>query len=327
MWIEQAGEHLRAERPVRTDELDQRALRHLRDVVARARSRRSRRASRRPRAADRELRRREAAARRREDDSRAAGRVDHRLELAGLGLDRRPRVELARGEPAAEAVEAQDAVRLRDLLVEGALAQVRPLLLEMPDPARAEDDRRAFAVGRVGEARPRSRGSGSPGPCRRRVLARTGHLERWPVGPMRRAMARRHPWPCTRKWSGGSRFGRSGRARREVVQAVFDRLGPRSRLLRFGGAKNVLLRGRARAAGARRRRPPRARRARPAPADRDRTARARRAEAEVAFAVADDWQRRGVGTVLAERLAADARAAGIERCTRRCAPTTAPRWR
>ena len=27
----------------------------------------------------------------------------------------------------------------------------------------------------------------------------------------------------------------------EVVQAVFDRLGPRSRLLRFGGAKNVLL--------------------------------------------------------------------------------------
>src|SRR6266576_6715759 len=26
-----------------------------------------------------------------------------------------------------------------------------------------------------------------------------------------------------------------------VVQAVFDRLGPRSRLLRFGGAKNVLL--------------------------------------------------------------------------------------
>src|SRR2546423_14967754 len=27
----------------------------------------------------------------------------------------------------------------------------------------------------------------------------------------------------------------------EVVQAVFDRLGPRSRLLRFGGAKNALL--------------------------------------------------------------------------------------
>ena len=37
------------------------------------------------------------------------------------------------------------------------------------------------------------------------------------------------------------------------------------------------------------------------------------AEAEVAIAVADEWQRRGVGTFLADRLAADARAAGIER--------------
>jgi GNAT superfamily N-acetyltransferase len=37
------------------------------------------------------------------------------------------------------------------------------------------------------------------------------------------------------------------------------------------------------------------------------------AEAEVAVAVGDDWQRRGVGTVLADRLSADARAAGIAR--------------
>jgi len=34
--------------------------------------------------------------------------------------------------------------------------------------------------------------------------------------------------------------------------------------------------------------------------------------AEVAFAVVDELQCRGVGTVLVERLAADARAAGIE---------------
>ena len=34
--------------------------------------------------------------------------------------------------------------------------------------------------------------------------------------------------------------------------------------------------------------------------------------AEVAFAVADDWQHRGIGTLLVERLADDARAAGIE---------------
>jgi RimJ/RimL family protein N-acetyltransferase len=33
--------------------------------------------------------------------------------------------------------------------------------------------------------------------------------------------------------------------------------------------------------------------------------------AEVAFAVADEWQGRGVGTILVERLRDDARAAGI----------------
>jgi ribosomal protein S18 acetylase RimI-like enzyme len=102
---------------------------------------------------------------------------------------------------------------------------------------------------------------------------------------------------------------RSGEA--SVVQAVFDRLGPTSRLLRFGGAKTVLT-----------------------PNDLDLLSRvdadhlvlvalvggepigiARLVrdgeEADVAFAVADAWQHRGVGTILAERLAADARAAGI----------------
>jgi GNAT superfamily N-acetyltransferase len=98
----------------------------------------------------------------------------------------------------------------------------------------------------------------------------------------------------------------------EVVQAVFDRLGPRSRLLRFGGAKNVLL-----------------------PAELEQLARvdgdhhvlvawldgepvgiARLVRdgsvADVAFAVVDDLQGNGVGTVLSQRLAEDARAAGIE---------------
>jgi GNAT superfamily N-acetyltransferase len=97
------------------------------------------------------------------------------------------------------------------------------------------------------------------------------------------------------------------------VQAVFDRLGPRSRLLRFGGAKSVL-----------------------SPSDLGELSRVDERhhvlvawldgeaigiarlvrngdEAEVAVAVGDDWQRRGVGTVLADRLAADARAAGIAR--------------
>jgi GNAT superfamily N-acetyltransferase len=99
----------------------------------------------------------------------------------------------------------------------------------------------------------------------------------------------------------------------EVVQAVFDRLGPRSRLLRFGGAMNVLLAGELE---------------RLARVDGDhhvlvaydgrepvgiaRLVRDGR-EAEVAFAVADDWQGKGVGTLLADRLAAEARAAGIVR--------------
>jgi GNAT superfamily N-acetyltransferase len=97
----------------------------------------------------------------------------------------------------------------------------------------------------------------------------------------------------------------------EAVQAVFDRLGPRSRFLRFHGAKNVLT-----------------------PADLATLSRvdgthhvlvalvenrpigiARLVRdgdtAEVAFAVADEWQGRGVGTILVERLRDDARAAGI----------------
>lgn len=98
-----------------------------------------------------------------------------------------------------------------------------------------------------------------------------------------------------------------------VVQAVFDRLGKQSRRLRFGGAKNVLL-----------------------PQELERLARVDATHhvlvaylggepvgiarlvrdgdaAEVAFAVADDLQGKGVGTVLVERLAEDARAAGITR--------------
>lgn len=99
----------------------------------------------------------------------------------------------------------------------------------------------------------------------------------------------------------------------ETIQAVFDRLGPQSRLLRFGGAKNVLL-----------------------PSDLDLLSRVDHEHhvlvaivdgrpagiarlvrdgdvGEVAFAVADELQGNGVGTVLVDRLAEDARAAGITR--------------
>jgi len=110
----------------------------------------------------------------------------------------------------------------------------------------------------------------------------------------------------------------------EVVQAVFDRLGPRSRLLRFGGAKNVLL-----------------------PSDLELLSRVDATHhvlvayighepvgiarlvrdgnvAEVAYAVIDEWQGKGVGTVLVDRLAADARAAGIERFVSEIRPDNAP---
>jgi acetyltransferase len=99
----------------------------------------------------------------------------------------------------------------------------------------------------------------------------------------------------------------------DAVQAVFDRLGPRSRMSRFGGAKNVLT-----------------------AYDLDHLARVDRdhhvlvalldcepigiarlvrdgASAEVAVEVADEWQGRRVGTLLMTRLAEDARAAGIKR--------------
>jgi GNAT superfamily N-acetyltransferase len=101
-----------------------------------------------------------------------------------------------------------------------------------------------------------------------------------------------------------------------VVQSVFDHLGPRSRLLRFGGAKTVL-----------------------SAADLEALCRVderhvvlvallggepigiarlvRNMEdpglGEVAVAVGDAWQGRGVGSVLVDRLAAEARAGGIER--------------
>jgi len=51
------------------------------------------------------------------------------------------------------------------------------------------------------------------------------------------------------------------------------------------------------------------------------------AEAEVSVAVGDDWQHRGVGSVLADRLSADARAAGIERLRATMHAETARRWR
>jgi RimJ/RimL family protein N-acetyltransferase len=99
----------------------------------------------------------------------------------------------------------------------------------------------------------------------------------------------------------------------EVVQAVFDRLGDRSRHLRFGGAKSVLtprdLELLARVDGDHH--------VLVALIEREPIGIARLvregATAEVAVEVVDEWQGRRVGTILMDRLAADARAAGIKR--------------
>jgi GNAT superfamily N-acetyltransferase len=130
---------------------------------------------------------------------------------------------------------------------------------------------------------------------------------------MRRARVGGHPQDMQSEFVGGVtiRALRNGDA--ATVQAVFDGLGGRSRLRRFGGVKNVLSRS-----------------------DLELLARVDATHhvlvawaenlpigiarlvrdgdgCEVAFEVVDAWQGRGVGTMLVERLAADARAAGIRR--------------
>ena len=103
----------------------------------------------------------------------------------------------------------------------------------------------------------------------------------------------------------------------ETVAALFDRLGERSRERRFCGAKprlsEIELASLARVDASRHvlvgyvdgd----------PEPVGIARLVR-EGAAAEIAFAVADDYQSRGIGSVLAGELAADARAAGITHLT------------
>lgn len=126
-------------------------------------------------------------------------------------------------------------------------------------------------------------------------------------------MARRHPEEMNAEVIRGIKIRPLRSGETEVVQAVFDRLGPRSRLLRFGGAKNVLLPGELESLA----RVDATHHVLVAYIDREPVGIARLVRdgnvAEVAYAVVDEWQGHGVGTVLVDRLAEDARAAGIER--------------
>jgi ribosomal protein S18 acetylase RimI-like enzyme len=104
---------------------------------------------------------------------------------------------------------------------------------------------------------------------------------------------------------------RNGDAR--TVMSVFERLSDRSRRARFNGPKPCLTFGELRQLAS----VDRTRHALVAYVDDDlepvaigRFVRDGR-RAEVAFAVADEYQRRGIGTLVAEELIADARLAGI----------------
>jgi ribosomal protein S18 acetylase RimI-like enzyme len=104
---------------------------------------------------------------------------------------------------------------------------------------------------------------------------------------------------------------RNGDAR--TVMGVFSRLSERSRYSRFNGPKPCLSFGELRQLAS----VGRTRHALVAYVDGDpqpvaiaRFVREGR-RAEIAFAVADEYQRRGIGTAVAARLIADARAAGI----------------
>ncbi|HZS24294.1 MAG TPA: GNAT family N-acetyltransferase [Gaiellaceae bacterium] len=104
----------------------------------------------------------------------------------------------------------------------------------------------------------------------------------------------------------------------ESVLAVFERLSEGSRRARFNGAKPCLSADELRALAAE----DETHHVLVAWVDGDprpvaiaRLARQGRASAEIAFAVADAYQHRGVGSALAAELVADARAAGITEIT------------
>src|SRR4051794_36807540 len=136
---------------------------------------------------------------------------------------------------------------------------------------------------------------------------------RWPAAATRSLGRRRHHRSMQSRYVDGVTIRPLRAGDTATVEALLARLGPRSRAQRFGAAKPHLTDGEltalARVDGSHHtllayvegdRRP-----AGMAQLVRDGST------AEVAFAVADELQGRGIGSVLAAELAADARAAGI----------------
>ena len=149
---EEPGEHLRRQHPVDAREVDEGAAGRLRDVVARGVAAEEHDPVDPLGRAAREASRRQARAGAREQRRRAlrAG-VEHGLELLRLRLGRRGRCEGPLGQPRAEPVVADDAMRPRELFEEAARGEIVPLLLEMRHPPAAEEEHRAVAEGGVGD--------------------------------------------------------------------------------------------------------------------------------------------------------------------------------
>ena len=211
VWDEEPCQHLRRQRPVDADEVDDRATRCIRDVVP------GRVAAEEDELAHplgevaREARHREPRAGAAEERGRpAAAGIEDRPELPHVGHVVRATV----GEADAEPVVAHDAVRLREILEEA--ARVRDPT-SPPRGARSSGPRRAASAPRRRSRRRsgarRARSSGSPARGRltmaRIYMARSGHVnEMARAGEdqrRRRGIASRS---CMRRMSTGSRSGR-----------------------------------------------------------------------------------------------------------------------
>ncbi len=131
--------------------------------------------------------RRHPRARAREQgDGVGPARVEHRPERPRLRFNGRHPGALAVGEPGTEAVVADDPMAPREVLEEAARIGVLPLLLEVRDPAPAEQEGRSLADGGIRDAAPVER-------------AEADVLLHHPKSPWPdRAMSRRWPAAATR---------------------------------------------------------------------------------------------------------------------------------